>query len=352
MKTFVFRTSMDSRGCGSHFLISGRWKKTFCRRDGRDYGNCTVQSTGIRWWTKDRLRAFLKQPTATLVLIGYSFRDEHINEVIVQGLQSTQTAVALALLYDSIATYPQAVTLARSRANLSVFARDCAVISAQKSKWPEKDTEAVSTDNHTGVRWTPSDPANEGGKRTAEFTLGDFAVFGQFLEELCADLRRLCGPAAGRLAGCRKADVRGSGFVEGRPRRRQGRLRPLTETRVFIADHEAGWSAAPAPDRPQPQGNGEGNSAKLDPGSWPHCRGVPSPSLKPAHGIDFSNPDLQKVADAFGVVGMRVKDPTDVGRLVREAIGMNRPALIEVPVGRMPPPTFFAARKVPTKYQR
>jgi acetolactate synthase-1/2/3 large subunit len=69
-------------------------------------------------------------------------------------------------------------------------------------------------------------------------------------------------------------------------------------------------------------------------------------------GADLSNPDLMKLADAFGVVGMRTRQPTDVGRLVREAIGLDRPVLIEVPVDRMPRPTFFAARKVPTKYQR
>jgi acetolactate synthase-1/2/3 large subunit len=69
-------------------------------------------------------------------------------------------------------------------------------------------------------------------------------------------------------------------------------------------------------------------------------------------GADLHNPDFLKLADAFGVVGLRAKEPTDVGRLVRDAIEMDRPALIEVPVGRMPRPTFFAARKVPTKYQR
>ena len=69
-------------------------------------------------------------------------------------------------------------------------------------------------------------------------------------------------------------------------------------------------------------------------------------------GADLHNPDFMKLADAFGVLGMRAKQPTDVGRLVREAIGMNRPTLVEVPVGRMPRPTFFTARKTPTKYQR
>ena len=138
----------------------------------------------------DRLRAFLKQPTATLILCGYSFRDEHINEVIVQGLQSTQTAIAFALLYGKIAEFPQAITLARKRSNLSILAQDGAVISGRESKWPERDAESVPPDNGTWVQWTPIDPGKENGKLTAEFTLGDFAVFGQFLQELVGAVRQ------------------------------------------------------------------------------------------------------------------------------------------------------------------
>jgi len=69
-------------------------------------------------------------------------------------------------------------------------------------------------------------------------------------------------------------------------------------------------------------------------------------------GAALHNPDFMKLADAYGVHGMRAKEPTDVGRLVKEAIGLERPVLIEVPVGRMPRPVFFAARKAPTKYKR
>ena len=60
-----------------------------------------------------------------------------------------------------------------------------------------------------------------------------------------------------------------------------------------------------------------------------------------AHGTALHNPDFMKLADAFGVVGLRAKQPTDVGALVREAIARDRPALVEVPVGRMPRPVFF-----------
>jgi len=132
----------------------------------------------------DRLRAFLKQPTATLVICGYSFGDEHINEVIMQGLQCTQTAIAFALLFDQIGKYPQAAKLARERSNLTLLARSEAVISGREAKWPEKDADAVSSDTGKWVKWTPIDPASENGKRTAELQLGDFAVFGQFLHEL------------------------------------------------------------------------------------------------------------------------------------------------------------------------
>ena len=131
----------------------------------------------------DRLRAFLKQPTAALVVCGYSFRDEHINEVIIQGLQSTQTAIVFGLLYGKLSDYPAAVTLAAARANLSLLALDGAVVSTREARWPEKNKEAVS-EVGAGVRWRPSDPANDTGSRIAEFTLGDFDVLGQFLRDL------------------------------------------------------------------------------------------------------------------------------------------------------------------------
>jgi acetolactate synthase-1/2/3 large subunit len=69
-------------------------------------------------------------------------------------------------------------------------------------------------------------------------------------------------------------------------------------------------------------------------------------------GSELYNPDFVKLAEAFGVVGLRTKEPTEVGDLVREAIRMDRPVLIEVPVGRMPRPDFFTPRKVLPKYQK
>ena len=70
------------------------------------------------------------------------------------------------------------------------------------------------------------------------------------------------------------------------------------------------------------------------------------------YGAELKNPDFMKLADAYGVLGMRAKEPGEVGRLVREAIDKDRPALVEVPVGRMNRPMFFAPRRAPTKHPR
>ena len=44
--------------------------------------------------------------------------------------------------------------------------------------------------------------------------------------------------------------------------------------------------------------------------------------------------------------------PTDVGRLVADAVQMDRPVLIEVPVGRMARPVFFGPLKTLPRYRR
>jgi hypothetical protein len=133
----------------------------------------------------DRLRAFLKQPTATLVLCGYSFRDDHINEVILQGLESTQSAIAFALLFEKLSNYPQARTLARERSNLTLLAKDGYVIGSRESRWPERDADPSAPEGHDKwVVWVQIDPAEENSKRRAEFCLGNFGTFGQFLQEL------------------------------------------------------------------------------------------------------------------------------------------------------------------------
>ena len=45
------------------------------------------------------------------------------------------------------------------------------------------------------------------------------------------------------------------------------------------------------------------------------------------------------------------EEPAEVGKLIADAIQMDRPVLIEVPVGRMARPVFFSALKTLPRYQ-
>lgn len=147
----------------------------------------------------DRLRAFLKTPTNTLVICGYSFGDEHINEVIVQGLQSTPTATAFALLYGSISAYPEAIQLAKRRTNLTLLAKDGAVVSGCEAKWSRKAAEAIpAASTSPWVGWNPVVSGQPEGEMQAEFALGDFAIFGQFLHDLIGASRQSSGPSDGK----------------------------------------------------------------------------------------------------------------------------------------------------------
>lgn len=138
----------------------------------------------------DRLRAFLKQPSSVLILSGYSFRDDHINEVIVQGLQGTQTAIAFGLLYGEIGKYPKAVKLASERANLTLLARDGALVSTREGKWPEKEKESIDPDPQGWISWAPVDPSNDNSKQRAQFSLGDFHIYGNFVNELVGRIKQ------------------------------------------------------------------------------------------------------------------------------------------------------------------
>jgi len=59
---------------------------------------------------------------------------------------------------------------------------------------------------------------------------------------------------------------------------------------------------------------------------------------------DFVNPDFVKLAEAYGAVGLRAKDPYDVKNVIPKALAMNKPVFIDVPVNRVPRPKQWSAR--------
>lgn len=113
----------------------------------------------------DRFRSFLRKRRATLILCGYSFGDEHLQDVLLQELEGNPTAAAFALMHGTLDRHPSAIALAERRPNLTVIAEDAAVVGTQRGAWTMAD---------------------EG--KSSVVSLGDFRVFGEMLAEMSGEL--------------------------------------------------------------------------------------------------------------------------------------------------------------------
>lgn len=85
----------------------------------------------------DRLRTFLrrKDRPVALIIVGYSFRDQHLNEAIIESLKANASSACFALQFGDLAEYPAAIALAKDNPNLSLFARDKAIVRRRKGSW-------------------------------------------------------------------------------------------------------------------------------------------------------------------------------------------------------------------------
>lgn len=131
----------------------------------------------------DRFKHFLKRgerPVA-LFILGYSFGDEHINEALIDSLRSNASAACFAIQYGSLSDYPSAVKLATENSNLSLFAKDKAIIRRQEAGWlmrPTRDVAALTDVFTVGPEIPGTDPD---APRPCQLDIGHFAKFGEFV---------------------------------------------------------------------------------------------------------------------------------------------------------------------------
>jgi len=129
----------------------------------------------------DRLRSFIRKPSSALVICGYSFRDEHLNACLLEGLTGNPRSAVFGLIYGKLANYPEATKLAGIAGNLSLMAQDGAIIGTRSGGWDNRDPGEV------GI-WSEAVeliamPAG-GIAKVATFHLGDFARLGNFFAAL------------------------------------------------------------------------------------------------------------------------------------------------------------------------
>jgi hypothetical protein len=139
----------------------------------------------------DRLKDFIMSPSSALFIVGYSFSDDHINDIILQSLRSNPTAIIYSFLFGELeqAKYEKAIRCAKLTNNLSLVAFDKGIIGRKIGKWTLKDIDKVNEIPSEIVKHSKK-TIDVAGVATEvdnfELQLGDFKLFGNFLKEISA----------------------------------------------------------------------------------------------------------------------------------------------------------------------
>lgn len=129
----------------------------------------------------DRLKAFFRETNPVIVLCGYSFADEHLNELLLDGLRGNRSAHCFALIYSKLENHEPAVRCAEKLSNLSLLAWDGAVIATRSGSY--KDLDAGLATSGSGIAVENGVPDADGkDTHKACCHLGDFHHLSLFLE--------------------------------------------------------------------------------------------------------------------------------------------------------------------------
>lgn len=128
----------------------------------------------------DRLREFLGRGQAVLVTCGYSFADQHLNEVVLHGLRSNPTAICFGLVHGAKSDYANVLLKAHKHPNLNLLAEDGAVLGTVERNWRTDEQIAHPLHNISVAKKDAAETADAEPTR-CKFLLGDFKRLGGFL---------------------------------------------------------------------------------------------------------------------------------------------------------------------------
>ena len=137
----------------------------------------------------DRLARFLDQEDALLVTAGYSFRDQHVNEVLFDALDGQGRTHVFALMYQEPGSDSDLLERALRRSRLVVVGPETGVIGTERGTWrlvePVQDSIADLVDLAFDSDAVEPDDENT-VPLTGRIRLGNFIYLSRFLESLSA----------------------------------------------------------------------------------------------------------------------------------------------------------------------
>ena len=117
-----------------------------------------------------------------LIVCGYSFLDEHLNEILLDGLRGNRNAQCFALMHSNLEHHPKVVEYAVKQGNLTVLAKDGAVIGTRAGRY-----RPGTSGGEEHKPWLYEEDVKTAAPvvQQPRCRLGDFHYFGLFLEQLC-----------------------------------------------------------------------------------------------------------------------------------------------------------------------
>jgi len=133
----------------------------------------------------DRLSQFIRKDDGVLFTCGYSFSDQHINNVIINSLKRTRTSHVIALYFDDLKEDSEVVQLGRSQPKLSIYSKNAAVIGGSFGNWKLKTKPAIDDSIIINLYFEEIEVGKD-KEWTGEgtFKLQDFKNFVEFLNYL------------------------------------------------------------------------------------------------------------------------------------------------------------------------
>jgi NAD-dependent SIR2 family protein deacetylase len=125
----------------------------------------------------DRLRKFLSTGECLLVVVGYSFGDEHINDILLQGLRSNPRLTVMSLIFGkrdasglNVKRSRRTFSFGAEHPNLELYGPDRACVGGRIAEWD--DPTGQCSDSEKCPFWN---------EKERVFSMGDFRVLAEFL---------------------------------------------------------------------------------------------------------------------------------------------------------------------------
>lgn len=128
----------------------------------------------------DRLARFLDQDDALLITSGFSFGDEHVNNVVFSGIENRPRTHVYSFQFEEVVEGHELARRAQRQRNLIVVGPKTGMIGGRRAEWKLDDPAPVTDVAFELAPATEASPKPTNG----QMKLGDFAHFCQFLRSM------------------------------------------------------------------------------------------------------------------------------------------------------------------------